>query len=193
MTPPMSANTREFEDAWKAVYSWARPYTWELRERCQLCWTRFYMLPEGKRPIETADERVMALERARRIVNATFDQDAFVTLVIGEPRRSDLPSHFLSLEPTPLTPWATQGEEEADRPPLLWLARTRLDDPGLGGSFEVALRGGVGSFLILGSSLPGSMIGLYEGGIDTFVPSTPLRRDLRQWFREWRSERPDGL
>lgn len=193
MTPPMSVDTREFEDAWKAVYSWARPYTWEVREQDHRWWTRFYMLPEGKRPIETDEERVTALERARRIVNATFDQDTVVTLVIGEPKQSNLPTHFLSLGPSPMTPWLLPGEQEVDRPPLLWLARTRLDDPGLGGSFEVALRGGVGSFLIMGPSPHDSMIGLYEGGIDTFVPNTPHRRDLRQWFREWRSERPDGL
>lgn len=125
MTPPMSVDVSEFSETWREFYSWMRPYTWELRERCHLCWTRFYMLPEGKRPIETADERVMALERVRRIVNATFDQDSVVTLVIGEPRKSDLPIHFLSLGPSPMTPWLLPDEEEVDRPPLLWLARTR--------------------------------------------------------------------
>ncbi len=87
------------------MYSRARPYTWEVREQDHRWWTRFYMLPEGKRPIETDEERVTALERARRIVNAIFDQDAVVTLVIGEPKRSDLPPHLLSLDPSSMTTW----------------------------------------------------------------------------------------
>lgn len=190
----VSRTAEEFVEGWQERYPRVRPYTWELRQSDDGAWTRYYMLPHAKRGPDTPAELAEAMGRILRVLERVFTSEARLRVIVGEADSENLPADLLALEPLAVEAWLFPGENEEDRLPRLWVADFQLDAPLLQ-TFEAALRGSFASCLLLEPHGPGGsdLVGLYEGGIDTFVGSGPLRRRLRQELRAWRSPRRDGL
>jgi hypothetical protein len=184
---------------WESRYPGIAPIGHLLRAALPERWLRIHTVPESKRYPESPDEMREVLRRHNAVLSHLLRSAPELVLVTAgytdgpEPGGAYpqvealglLGEHFLSV---PM-------DEPGDAPPEHWhfFARSMRWAPGaLDALLELVAEDVVANVLVV-EPRTGAVYHPYDGGADIFLPTTSERDALRERYREWVSNRPDGL
>lgn len=187
----------EFCDRWERAFPRAWPIGWHVRREYEKRWARLYTLPEGKRTPATEQELDEVLRRIDAVTEEVIGADRVVEIgVLAAPDEapSTLPSDLAMLGPVLVDavpgPLNLDGGDEDERPPM-WHASSPWRQGLLATTFREVAAGRFGSVLLYRPRLD-EVVSVYEGGVDVIGPRKTLQR-IRERFRPWLPDRPDGL
>lgn len=178
---PSDTNDSMFLKHWTYAHPGTEPMGWKLREAATR-WVRFHALPQSKRYAENTADRETILLRANALGTALLGIGAPCWIVEARTDEVDGQGEFVG-----------SYQEEPDAP--LWRYHVREAD-WFQGKFdaqvaEIADDGP--AYVIWVSRDTGGIFAPYDGGFDLFPESDDCVQKLRMIYREWLSDREDGL
>lgn len=154
---------------------------WKLRDTAAL-WVRFHALPQSKRYAENATERAIILSRANMLGTALLGVGTPCWIVEARADEAEGHGEFIG-----------SYEEEEDAP--VWRYYVREQD-WISGAFDTeiaAIADDGPAYVLWISRETGGIFAPYDGGFDLFPSSEGDVEHLQTTYREWRSDREDGL
>lgn len=189
----------EFIDYWNQNYPEALPINYELKTVYPDKWFRIHSLPESKRYAENETEYSIILNRQNSLINDLIGDSTNIIISFGL-YTDDLSNDSYK----ELTDFG-----EFDKVQTISLHKERPDEYEDEMYFDIYIKSDqwrrnskneilkaiandeIRAMIICPSK--GCIIAPYDGGVDIIVDSTEKRDNLKRKYKEWLSERKDGL
>ncbi|TCM18973.1 hypothetical protein EDF56_104508 [Novosphingobium sp. PhB165] len=181
LRPSSEATQGSFLKHWIRAHPEVEPMGWKLRETA-VPWVRFHALPGAKRYAENAAERAIILSRANALGTALLSAGMLCWIVQARADEAEGHGEFIG-----------SYEEEEYEP--VWRYYVR-EQEWISGAFdaEIAAVADDGPAYVLWISREtGGIFAPYDGGFDLFPSSDGDVEHLRTTYRDWLSDREDGL
>lgn len=189
----------EFIEYWYKQYPESFPIGHELKWAYHDRWFRIHSLPESKRYADTEEEYEIIIDRQNRLMDDLIGTDTEVVLLFGiyrDDHTTDFYKEFLDVE----TFYNAQTIDLQKERPEQYEDEVLLDIFIKIENWENNKRNAVlrsiaddrirGMFIC---PLKKCIVSPYDGGVDIIVDSTEKRDELKLKYREWLSDRADGL
>ena len=180
---------------WKSTLPKMPPVMWVLRSTIREKWVRFYTLPEGKQFPTKPNETEIIIYRYNAVANTIFEHDEMVWLVLAVPIETDrsvYEDNFISLHnfvhigQEELTD--TGGDVEVVE---LYYKFIKSKKNKLDNIYTAVMNEDIPQVLFISNT--GDMFAPYAGGIDIIINDERRLDAIRSSFRDWLSDRDDGL
>ena len=192
----------EFNIFWTKTYPETIPISHLFRHDYMDRWFRIHSLPESKRYAESDEEWNILLTRQNQIINNIFTESAKVFLVTGEYNWGERttfitdeeevfkPYHFVRLDNIALFDINSDNYDKDDiyRPAFAettWSLR-RHDN-----LLKAIANDNTRAFFV--SFDKNIIVAPYDGGIDLILKDNQTRNKYKNKYKQWLSEREDGL
>ncbi len=187
---------------WQQNYSDCPPVGYLLRQQFHDRWTRIHTLPGAKRYANSDSEEREILRRHNALLSSVVgDGGRYVLVTTGysagiDPVRS-YPELQLERIGGPNEWWLTVARHEIDEEeyPTFWHFFFAAGDWKAGSSdnlLRLVAEDTVANVLLVDIECH-SIYHPYDGGADIFTSSDSFRDLLKRDYRDWLSDRPDGL
>jgi hypothetical protein len=189
----------EFTKYWQTRYPEALPINYELKTVYPDRWFRIHSLPESKRYAENESEYQIIFNRQNILINDLFGDNTDIIISFGL-YTDDLSSDNYK----ELTDFG-----EFDKIQTISLHKERPDEYEDETYFDIYIKSEQWKMNSNNEILKGiaddeiramficpakdCIIAPYDGGVDIIVNSTEKRDKLKQKYKDWLSEREDGL
>ena len=192
-------NQKEFNNFWDKNYPESYPISHELKSVYPDRWLRIHSLPESKRYAETDDDYKIILERQNQLISDLIEENSKVIVSFGY-YETELTKDSSS-ESTDF------GKFQKNRTLELHIIRPEENE---GNCFydiyiknETWKNGSKNEMLKAIADCQFSamfifpkencIIAPYDGGMDLIVPNQKKRDELKAKYKDWLSDRKDGL
>jgi hypothetical protein len=192
----------EFSAFWRAIYPNAEPTGWLMRAAGVRHWVRFHSLPLSKRYAETEDEFSILLGRQNELASAALGENHSCWMVQacwvtpdGCVEISDESEMFKETREFGLKHAFSFSEDEGNDDDASWNVMAAPVRWIQGGFDRVLLRiaGDRAAPTLWISTESGAVFAPYDGGVDLFLPSEVMVKELQSKHADWRSSHPCGL
>lgn len=193
--PPVSVDTGELTRLWLHTWPQCPPIGHLFRTRMHDRWVRFHSLPNGRRPPGDEADYRETLHRYNAVLSVMLSESgsAAINLITPSYGAGDLASGtepiHVGFHPGSVG-WLRVVDEGTAHD--LWVSRRQFGPGSLDGLFRYIADDRTSDVVITDSSLRWLMHP-YDGGMDVIAPSAGRRDVLAARFREWLSDRADGL
>lgn len=189
----------EFQKYWQSTYPEALPINYELKTVYLDRWFRIHSLPESKRYAESESEYQIILDRQNTLINDLVGNNTKIIISFGL-YTDDLSNDNYK----ELTDFG-----EFDKVQTISLHKERPDEHEDEMYFDIYIKSDhwkrnsnneilkaiandeIRAMFICPSK--DCIIAPYDGGVDIIVNSTEKRDDLKRKYKDWLSDREDGL
>jgi hypothetical protein len=179
--PPLA---EQFRAEWARNYGAVLPLGWQLRLYNARPWVRFHALPLSKRYADSDVERATILCRANSLADDILGRGTSCWVVEARAEGDQKTGNF----------WIASAEDDDPDSPL-WHFYIRCED-WRSGKYDAEL-------LAIADDQPnraiwmrrdnGALFAPYDGGFDLFPPTWQDVERLRERWRDWLSDHPEGL
>jgi hypothetical protein len=183
----MAANLPEqqaFLKMWNARYPETPPISHMFKHRIPHRWARIHSLPGSKRYAETDEEWACLLQRQYSVIDHLVEVGTPLTVVINA-YKEDNP--LLKSERVTFTGTFSAGEGE--REVACHLSRATWQRARHEPLLRLIAADDMRAFFIA----PDCLIAPYDGGVDVIFKDEAERDAFKHRYRDWLSERADGL
>lgn len=191
--------TTEFTAYWNKAYPEAKPINYTLKHVYPDRWLRIHSLPESKRYAETEVETKIILERQNQLFEELIGEGSEIIISIGRYRWNQSVSNqmeytnFGEFEKVHRVDLLKELPDEYDEESYLdifikienW-KRGRRDD-----ILQAIANDDLRAMFICPSKK--CIIAPYDGGVDIIVDSREKRDNFKLKYKNWLSQREDGL
>jgi hypothetical protein len=196
-------NKEEFQKYWTLKYPDTIPISYLFRDDYSDRWFRIHSLPESKRYAENEEEWEILLTRQNEIITDLLGHNTALLIVTGEYNSGNHTTihitddedvfkaySFIRLDDINLSKLNPEEYDEIDiyRPAFaetVWVPKKH--DPLLREIAKDAVR----AFFV--SFDKNIIIAPYDGGVDFILKNTETRDKYKIKYRDWLSDRDDGL
>ncbi|QDK82573.1 hypothetical protein EXU85_29775 [Spirosoma sp. KCTC 42546] len=192
----------EFKIFWASRYPDTIPISYLFKQDYPDRWFRIHSLPKSKRYAECEDEWAILLTRHNQIITDLLGSNAKILLVTGEYNWGERatfitdeeevfkPYHFLRLDNIDLFEFNPDDYDNYEIYRSAF-AETIWNPNQHNNLLKEIAANKTGAFLI--SMDKNILIAPYDGGIDFVLKDGQTRDIYKQKYKEWLSEREDGL
>jgi len=176
--------------AWQAVFSGIPPAGYLVRDAHPKYWVRFHTMPQNRRLPKSPTDNEVVLYRLNKIADTLFVAAAEVSILVTVFDPDDAILRILTgyrLGQVTLIPkeWLSMLEEYVDTSQMtIWASAIKWKPGCINDLFLAKALDTIGSLTMFAPELRTAMCP-YDGGVDTFVPSSDSRSHLRQKFGSW--------
>ncbi|MBL7982710.1 MAG: hypothetical protein JNL52_12980 [Flavobacteriales bacterium] len=190
---------RGFIDYWNKNYPETFPVNHELKWVYPDRWFRIHSLPESKRYPDTADEYKIILDRQNELIDDLIGQEAEVVISFGLYTNDITNNNYHSLTDfgkfEKVLTIDLQKEKPEEYENGIGLDIYVMTEYWKSGKRDVILKA-IADDQIRAMFISPSrkcIIAPYDGGVDVIVDSTEQRDRLKQKYKDWLSDREDGM
>lgn len=192
-------NVKEFNEYWDLNYPESNPIGHELRNVYPHRWFRIHSLPKAKRYAESEDEYNLILDRQNRLIADLVKENSEIILVAGRYEvelKDETSIEFSGLGKFDrcrvLSLHQIHPEEYENE--YFYFVYFQLDVWKRNSKDELLKNIADGEFrAMIVCPESNCIVALYDGGVDVIVGSGEIRDQLKSKYRDWLSEREDGL
>ena len=190
---------KEFIDYWNLNYPDALPINYELKTVYPDRWFRIHSLPESKRYAENESEYQIILDRQNTLINDLIGDNAEVIISFGlcsddlsNDNYKEL-TYFGEFVKVQTIDLKKERPEENDHELFLniYIKIEKLKRNSRNEILKAIADDEIRAMFISPSS--DCIIAPYDGGVDIIVDSIEKRDELKLKYKDWLSEREDGL
>ena len=190
---------REFIDYWYKEYPESFPINHELKWMYPDRWFRIHSLPESKRYADSADEYEIILDRQNQLINDLIGEEPEVAISFGlysnditNNSYKELTDFGEFLKVLTIDLHKERPEEYEDEMYFDIYVKTEKWKNGNRNEILKAIADDKIRAMFI-SSADKCVIAPYDGGVDVIVNSTENRDRLKAKYKDWLSEREDGM
>lgn len=192
-------NRQEFNKYWDKNYPEANPIGHELKSVYPNRWLRIHSLPKSKRYAESEDEYRIILNRQNKLISGLVGENAEIIIVAGQ--------YEMELTDEISTELSDHGKFEKCR--TIELHKIYPEEYEEDFFYDVYFRKDIwqsnsknGILTSIAdddframfiSAQENCIIAPYDGGMDLIVSSQEKRNELKSKYKDWLSEREDGM
>jgi hypothetical protein len=202
-------NTEQFELFWNSRYPESLPISHYLRHGYLSRWFRIHSLPESKRYANNETEWAILLNRQNTVISNLLGNNTNIVLVTGEYRWDNTLQSEPDLTLESISELPSLASLDFTPASLIDLHQINPEDYDLGNLYQPMFSEQIWQnskfdnllkdiaddrirviFVALDTEY---LIAPYDGGIDFILPDTETRNTYRDKYKEWLSQREDGL
>ena len=192
-------NREEFNKYWKTEYPEAYPISHELKYVYENRWFRIHNLPKSKRYAETDVEYKTMLDRQNQLINDLIGEENTIIVLFGLYTDDITNSNYKELTDfgkfkivQTINLHKIRPEEYDDEEVLDIYIKEDIWKNGAKNEILKAIAIDKIRVMFI-SPLRECIIAPYDGGVDVIVNSTEKRDELKNKYKDWLSERKDGI
>lgn len=189
----------EFIDYWNKEYPESLPINHELKLVYPDRWFRIHSLPESKRYAETEEEYKIILDRQNQLINELIGEESEVAISFGLYRRDSTNVNYKELtdfgefqKVLRIDLQKERPEEYLDEMYFDIYVKTEKWENGKRDEILKAIADDEIRAMFVSPSKK-CVIAPYDGGVDIIVDSTEKRDRLKAKYKNWLSDREDGM
>ena len=189
----------EFIDYWNKEYPESLPINHELKYVYADRWFRIHSLPGSKRYAETKEEYKIILDRQNQLINDLIEEKSEIAISFGLYEQDSFNDNYKELTDFGEFQKVLRVDLQKEIPKK-YLDETYFD---IYVKIEKWERGKKDEILkaiandeiraMFVSPSKKCIIAPYDGGVDVIVDSTEKRDSLKNKYRDWLSDREDGM
>ena len=194
---------KNIEIWWNSFYGSATPVSYILREEIPDRWLRIHSLPESKRYADTPSEYSLLLARqnevAKEVLGSQSECVLFSGQIVESPESKNRLLNFSEFASINFELFKTIERYEPQIDPEfgpdfinIWWASIVWEPKKFDDIIKLVANDEV-RHILFASLLTGESYAPYDGGADLFCSSIERRNELKQQYRQWLSEHPQGL
>lgn len=189
----------EFIDYWNKEYPESFPINHELKWVYPDRWFRIHSLPKSKRYAESAGEYNIILDRQNQLINDMVGEDSEIIILFGlcpndttNDNYKEL-TDFREFQKVLTIDFHKERPEENENEMYYDIyGKTEKWKNGKRDEILKAIADDEISAMFVSPSKK-CVIAPYDGGVDVIVDSTEKRDKMKDKYREWLSDREDGM
>ncbi|WP_027394219.1 DUF3885 domain-containing protein [Aquimarina latercula] len=189
----------EFIDYWNKEYPESLPINYELKMVYPDRWFRIHSLPESKRYAENEDEYKIILDRQNQLINDLIGEESEVAISFGLYRLDSTNDNYKELTDFGEFQKVLRIDLQKERPEeyedeMYFDIYVKTESWKNGNRNEILK--GIADDEIRAMFISRSnkcVIAPYDGGVDVIVDSTEKRDKLKVKYKDWLSDREDGM
>lgn len=189
----------EFIDYWNKEYPESFPINHELKWNYPDRWFRIHSLPESKRYADNEDEYKIILARQNKLINDLIGQESEVVISFGlysnditNDNYKELTDFGEFLKVLTIDLHKERPEEYEDEMYFDIFVKTEKWESGKRDGVLKAIADDEVRAMFVSQSKK-CVIAPYDGGVDVIVDSTEKRDRLKSKYKDWLSDREDGM
>jgi|SRR5690606_11551864 len=189
----------EFIDYWNKEYPESLPINHELKLVYPDRWFRIHSLPESKRYAETEEEYKIILDRQNQLISELIGEESEVAISFGLYRWDSTNDNYKELtdfgefqKVLRIDLQKERPEEYEDKMYFDIYVKTEKWENGKRDEILKAIADDEIRAMFVSTSKK-CVIAPYDGGVDIIVDSTEKRDKLKAKYKEWLSDREDGM
>ena len=189
----------EFIDYWNKEYPESLPINHELKLVYPDRWFRIHSLPESKRYAETEEEYKIILDRQNQLINELIGEESEVAISFGLYRRDSTNVNYKELTDFGEFQKVLRIDLQKERPEAYLdemyfdiYVKTEKWENGKRDEILKAIADDEIRAMFVSPSKK-CVIAPYDGGVDIIVDSTEKRDRLKAKYKNWLSDREDGM
>ena len=189
----------EFIDYWNKEYPESLPINHELKLVYPDRWFRIHSLPESKRYAETEEEYKIILDRQNQLINELIGEESEVAISFGLYRRDSTNVNYKELTDFGEFQKVLRIDLQKERPEAYLdemyfdiYVKTEKWENGKRDEILKAIADNEIRAMFVSPSKK-CVIAPYDGGVDIIVDSTEKRDRLKAKYKNWLSDREDGM
>ncbi len=189
----------EFIDYWNKEYPEVYPINHELKWMYPDRWFRIHSLPESKRYADSTDEYKIILDRQNQLINDLIGEESEVAISFGlytnditNDSYKELTDFGEFLKVLTIDLHKERPEEYEDEMYFDIYVKTEKWKNGNRDEILKAIADDEIRAMFVSTSRK-CVIAPYDGGVDVIVDSTEKRDRLKAKYKDWLSDREDGM
>ena len=189
----------EFINYWNKEYPESFPINHELKWYYPDRWFRIHSLPESKRYADSDDEYKIILDRQNKLINDLLGQESEVAISFGlytneitNDNYKELTDFGEFLKVLTIDLHKERPEEYEDEMYFDIYVKTEKWESGKRDKILKAIADDEIRAMFVSPSNR-CIIAPYDGGVDVIVNSTEKRDNLKAKYKDWLSDREDGM
>ena len=183
---------------WEREFDSFPPEAHNLKYEFKDRWVRFHSLPESKRHPENEQEYLEVFRRHNVVLQGLVCGDKILVVLpeYSESKEPEKPEPELTAIFPTTEPWCSlEKHEEDDDYELYWhlhVSEIAFTGSELDSLFRLVANDEVSNIMII-CPRTGVVFHPYDGGADILLASTKERDQLKEKYKEWLSEHPEGF
>ncbi|MEH0153923.1 hypothetical protein V6R21_07225 [Limibacter armeniacum] len=190
---------KEFIDFWNTAYPETFPISHELKWVYPDRWFRIHSLPEAKRYADSEEEYNMIMARQNRLIEDLIGKEAEVAISFGlyqndiaNDNYKELPDFGQFQKVLTIDLHKERPEEYDDKMYFnIFVRIEKWKKDGRNNLLKAIADDEIRAMFISPSEK--CIIAPYDGGVDMIVDSTEIRDRLKVKYKDWLSDREDGM
>jgi hypothetical protein len=189
----------EFIDYWNKEYPKSFPINHELKWIYPERWFRIHSLPESKRYAESADEYKIILDRQNQLINELIGEESEVAISFGLYTNDITINNYKELTDFKefqkvLTIHLHKERPQEYEDEMYFEIYVKIENWKKGNRDKIlkAIADDEIRAMFVGTSKK-CIIAPYDGGVDVIVDSRETRDRLKDKYKDWLSDREDGM
>lgn len=189
-----------FIDYWKKEYPEALPINHELKWVYRDRWFRIHSLPESKRYADSPEEYKIILHRQNQLINDLIGEETEVVILFGlystdtinNDKHEELTDFGEFQKVLTIDLHTTRPEEYEDRVYFDIFAKVEnWENESRNNLLKAIVDDEIRAMFVCPSKK--CIIAPYDGGVDIIVDSSEKRDLLKSKYKDWLSDREDGM
>lgn len=189
----------EFIDYWNNEYPESLPINHELKLVYPDKWFRIHSLPKSKRYAESADEYKIILDRQNQLINDLIGEESEVAISFGLYRWDSINDNYKELTDFGEFQKVLRIDLRKERPEEyedemyfdIYVKTEKWKDGKRDEILKAIADDQIRAMFVSHSNK--CVIAPYDGGVDVIVDSTEKRDKLKVKYKDWLSDREDGM
>ena len=189
----------EFIDYWNKVYPESLPINHELKSVYPDRWFRIHSLPESKRYAENADEYKIILDRQNQLIDDLIGKESEVIISFGLYRWDITNDNYKELNDFGEFQKVLRIDLHKERPEEyedemyfdIYVKIEKWENGNRDEILKAIADDEIRAMFVCPSKK--CVISPYDGGVDVIVDSTEKRDRFKAKYKDWLSEREDGM